>query len=59
MFSFEKCCYNTVNVYTQIVFEAVRGNGFSGDIALDDISFTNAQCQSKCFQFQMSGFVII
>jgi len=28
----------------QIVFEAVRGNGYRGDIAVDDISFINTPC---------------
>ena len=27
-----------------IVFEGVRGNGYRGDIAIDDIQFTNADC---------------
>ncbi|XP_048585737.1 zinc metalloproteinase nas-14 isoform X2 [Nematostella vectensis] len=28
----------------RIIFEGVRGNGYTGDIALDDISFTNGKC---------------
>lgn len=28
-----------------IVFEGVRGNGYRGDIAIDDIQFTNADCR--------------
>lgn len=28
----------------QIVFEGIRGNGYQGDIALDDISFTSNEC---------------
>ena len=29
----------------QIVFEAVRGSSYQGDIAIDDISFTEQACQ--------------
>eukprot|EP00795_Rhopilema_esculentum_P012712 gene12712-3431_t len=32
------------NVDYQMIFEGVRGNGFQGDIALDDIEFTNFAC---------------
>jgi len=39
----KKICHNTL-FSPQVVFEAVRGNGYHGDIALDDISFTNAAC---------------
>merc|ERR1712059_72789 len=29
----------------QIVFEAIRGSGYQGDIAIDDVSFTNQKCK--------------
>lgn len=28
----------------QVVFEGVRGNGPYGDIAIDDVAFTNSKC---------------
>lgn len=31
----------------QIVFEAIRGDGSKGDIALDDIFIANRQCNGK------------
>ena len=31
----------------QIVFEAIRGKGFSSDIALDDIKITSGGCPLK------------
>ena len=33
--------------FSQIVFEAVRGNGYQGDIAIDDVSVT-ATCPAPC-----------
>ena len=29
-----------------MVFEAVRGNGYAGDIAIDDIEFVNFACSN-------------
>ena len=29
-----------VSAFEQVVFEGIRGNSFTGDIALDDITFT-------------------
>lgn len=37
------CIFELVTVL-QIVFEALRGNGYQGDIALDDITITNGAC---------------
>lgn len=34
---------------SQIVFEAIRGSGFKGDIAIDDISTSIAPCPSLPF----------
>ena len=38
------CLYNNILTYLQILFEAVRGSSFTGDIALDDITFTTSYC---------------
>ena len=35
--------FNTDTLF-QIVFEALKGNGYQGDIALDDITITNGAC---------------
>ena len=32
---------------SKILIEAVRGNGFHGDIGIDDIVITNGKCGSK------------
>ena len=29
-----------------MVFEGIRGNGYSGDIAIDDVEFTNFACSN-------------
>ena len=29
-----------------MMFEGVRGNGFAGDIAIDDVEFTNFACSN-------------
>lgn len=34
-------------LYGQIVFEGIRGSGYKGDIALDDISMVDGVCASK------------
>lgn len=34
---------NTGNSY-RVVFEGVRGTDYSGDIAIDDITFTESNC---------------
>ena len=39
----------------QMVFEGKRGNSYQGDIAIDDISFTNGLCGGKCKTFSSSG----
>ena len=31
------------------MIEAVRGNGYKGDIAVDDITLTTSACQSKYY----------
>ncbi|XP_016101738.1 MAM domain-containing glycosylphosphatidylinositol anchor protein 2-like [Sinocyclocheilus grahami] len=31
----------------QVVFEGIRGNGFEGDIAIDDVSVTKGKCKQK------------
>ena len=31
-------------VFLQVVFEGVVGNGYQGDIAIDDISMTQGNC---------------
>ncbi|XP_073776392.1 MAM domain-containing glycosylphosphatidylinositol anchor protein 1 isoform X2 [Danio rerio] len=31
----------------QVVFEGIRGNGFEGDIAIDDVSVTKGKCRQK------------
>jgi hypothetical protein len=33
--------------WIQIVFEAVRGGGYKGDIALDDITITDSNCAGQ------------
>ena len=33
-----------VSLYWQLAFEAVRGNGYRGDIALDEIKLTPGKC---------------
>ncbi|KAK7473655.1 hypothetical protein BaRGS_00035133, partial [Batillaria attramentaria] len=35
------------NLDFKVVFQGIRGNGPYGDIALDDIGFTNSRCASK------------
>lgn len=35
---------HTGSLLFQIVFEAIRGNGYRGDIAIDDIAFTVGTC---------------
>merc|ERR1712142_354801 len=35
---------NSASQY-EIVFEAIRGSGYQGDIAIDDVSFTNQKCK--------------
>ena len=35
-----------LHVSLQIVFEAIRGNGDKGDIALDDVTFRNGACSN-------------
>lgn len=39
----------------QVVFEGVRGNGPYGDMAIDDIGFTNSRCVGE----QISSFTDI
>ena len=39
----------------QIVFEAIRGRGFSSDVALDDIKLSSGGCPPK--QRETRGFV--
>ena len=39
----------------QIVFEAIRGKGFSSDVAVDDIQITSGSCPPK--QRETRGFV--
>ena len=34
----------------QVVLEGVRGNGPYGDIAVDDIAFTNSKCSGGCLE---------
>jgi hypothetical protein len=40
-----------VDIYSQtvfqLVFEGVRGDGYKGDIALDDISYAYSSCQTS------------
>lgn len=36
-----------VLTYLQLIIEAQRGNGYKGDIAIDDISITDSNCPSK------------
>ncbi|TRY74172.1 hypothetical protein DNTS_008636 [Danionella cerebrum] len=33
--------------YLRVVFEGIRGNGFEGDIAIDDVSVTKGKCKLK------------
>lgn len=44
----------------QIVFEATRGKSFTGDIALDDIKYTNGRCGEKFYKFfeSISNYLI-
>ena len=34
-------------IVIQVIIEAVRGSGYTGDIAVDDISFTSDKCACK------------
>lgn len=34
--------------------EGMRGNGFAGDIALDDVSFSSSTCGSKMIRMTVS-----
>ena len=36
-------CRNVL--FPQIVFEGIRGSGYRGDIAIDDIKLINGRCQ--------------
>lgn len=36
-----------VLTYLQLIIEAQRGNGYKGDMAIDDISITDSNCPSK------------
>ena len=33
-----------ISFFIKIVFEGIRGNGYQGDIAIDDIKLTDGQC---------------
>lgn len=33
--------------YFQILIDGIRGNGYRGDIAIDDLTFTQTKCQIK------------
>ena len=35
-----------IHVLLQIVFEAIRGNGDKGDIAIDDVAYSNGACSN-------------
>ena len=39
--------YRMLLIYLQIVFEAVRGVSYRGDIALDDIALKDGSCPSS------------
>ena len=34
-----------------LFFEGTRGNGYSGDIAIDDVQLTSGPCASKRFKY--------
>lgn len=36
--------FNFFHIFLQVVFEAVRGSSISGDIAIDDITFSTSKC---------------
>lgn len=40
-------CSLTHSSLCQVVFEGIRGNGFEGDIAIDDVSVTKGKCKQK------------
>lgn len=33
--------------FSQVVFEGIRGDGFEGDIAIDDVSVTKGKCKQE------------
>ena len=35
----------------QIIFEGIAGSSFTGDIAIDDIYFTEGPCNRESFEF--------
>ena len=43
----------------QIYFEGVRGNGWAGDIALDDILLTPGTCGKCITKFNQMGGVMV
>ncbi len=50
--SSEQTCHGrdgclTHSFLCQVVFEGIRGNGFEGDIAIDDVSVTKGKCKQK------------
>ena len=47
---------DTIFFLFQLIIEAVRGNGYKGDIAVDDITLTNTACPSKLFYLYFKKF---
>ena len=47
---------NICNNILQVVIEGVRGNGYKGDIAIDDVNIADGPCAGKIFSILLSRF---
>ncbi|KAH3891791.1 hypothetical protein DPMN_015899 [Dreissena polymorpha] len=59
LFCYTKVLVVNVLYYPEVTFEATVGDGYLGDIVLDDVSFTSATCPHTPNQATSSSGILI